>query len=96
MKKLLLGILALLLVLGILTPALAQISSHFDMGWHLLSGGGGTRSSVNYQIDDALGQWVDGTTSSVHTRIDPGFWPAGSAPEGWHIYLPAAFMPGIG
>ena len=44
---------------------LAQVSTHFDLTWHLLSGGGGSRGSSNYQVDDTLGQWAQGPSSSA-------------------------------
>ena len=75
---------------------MAQISPHFDLGWHLLSGGGGPRSSAHYQIDDVLGQWPDGLSSSAHYQIDPGFWHVGRAVEAWHLYLPLALGPDAG
>jgi hypothetical protein len=53
---------------------LAQVSTHFDLGWHLLSGGGGNRSSSNYRVDDTLGQWAAGTSSSTNYKIEPGFF----------------------
>ena len=81
-------ILILLLALAISIPVLAQVSSHFDLGWDLLSGGGGARSSSHYQIDDVLGQWPDGLAGSVHYQIDPGFWHAGREVEPEYLYLP--------
>ena len=40
----------------------------------MLSGGGGSRNSAAYQIDDTLGQWSDGASSSAHYQVAPGFW----------------------
>lgn len=53
---------------------LAQVSTNFDLGWHLLSGGGENRSSANYRVDDVLGQWATGTSSSPNYKIEPGFY----------------------
>ncbi len=54
----LIGILGALSLTGIVV---AQVSSNFDLHWSLLSGGGGSRASTNYKIDDALDQWADGS-----------------------------------
>jgi hypothetical protein len=84
-------IVLLLLALLLAGPVLAQISPHFDLGWHLLSGGGGPRSSTHYQVDDVLGQWPDGQAQSARYRIDPGFWHAGRVGQMRRLYLPVAF-----
>ena len=83
-------LLALLLFLALLlsAPALAQFSPHFDLDWSLLSGGGGLRGSDQYQIDDVLGQWPDGRSSSANHQLDPGFWTAGRLAEPARLYLP--------
>jgi hypothetical protein len=83
----LLILLAILLFAG---PVLAQISLRFDLGWAALSGGGGSRSSQQVQVDDALGQWPDGRSSSEQYRIDPGFWAVGRVREDRNTYLPLA------
>jgi len=64
-------VLGCLLLSGVV---LAQVSTNFDLSWHLLSGGGGSRGSDNYQIDDSLGQWAGGSTGSTNYDLDPGFW----------------------
>ncbi len=65
------GLLAGLMLTGV---ALAQVSTNFDLSWHLLSGGGGARDSANYRVDDSLGQWAKRTSSSANHGIEPGFW----------------------
>ena len=65
------------LALGVVV--LAQVSTNFDLGWHVLSGGGGSKSSTNYQIDDVLGQWADSTSSSTNYQVEPGFWSGAGA-----------------
>jgi len=73
----------LAIILGCLAVSgvvVAQVSTNFDLSWHLLSGGGGSRESANYHVDDSLGQWVGGSTGSAGYDIDPGFW-YGAAPE---------------
>jgi hypothetical protein len=61
-------------ILGLSALVLAQVSTHYDLGWHLLSGGGGARSSTTYRVDDSLGQWVSETSASTSAKIEPGFW----------------------
>lgn len=75
----LIGLLAGLMLTGV---ALAQVSTNFDLSWHLLSGGGGSRSSADYQLDDSLGQWADGSSSSANYEIEPGFWYGVAIPIG--------------
>lgn len=67
--------LLLLLLPGLVltVTVLAQVSANYDLSWHLLSGGGGNRSSANYRVDDALGQWVGGASSGASYKIEPGF-----------------------
>jgi hypothetical protein len=76
------GLAAALVLAGV---ALAQISTNFDLSWHLLSGGGGSRGSTHYELDDTLGQWAEGPSSSAGYEISPGFWygVAESGPT-WH------------
>jgi hypothetical protein len=72
----------LAVVLGCLLlsgAVLAQVSTNYDLSWHLLSGGGGPRGSDNYQIDDSLGQWAGGSTESTNYGLDPGFWYGAAA-----------------
>jgi hypothetical protein len=73
------GLLAGLIVTSI---AVAQVSPNFDLSWHLLSGGGGSRSSPNYRVDDSLGQWAERPSSSANYDIAPGFWYGVAAEPG--------------
>ena len=84
--------LAILLgALGLTSVVLAQVSTHFDLSWNLLSGGGGSRSSANYRVDDSLGQWPERSSSSASYRIEPGFWagaavtPTGEAGDAYEV-----------
>jgi uncharacterized membrane protein len=82
----------LIIFLGTLVltgSVLAQVSTNFDLSWHLLSGGGGSRGSANYQISDSLGQWAGGLVSGSSYRIESGFWYGTVISEkGREIYLP--------
>ena len=63
-----------LLILTVGGVALAQVSANYNLGWHLLSGGGGLKTSSNYRVDDSLGQMTGGRAASANYAVDPGFW----------------------
>lgn len=73
-KRTLIWLAILIGSLGLAGVVLAQVSTNFDLSWHLLSGGGGFRSSSTYWVDDSLGQWADRTSTSARYNIEPGFW----------------------
>lgn len=87
-KHWLFALLILLSILLLAAPLLVQGLARFDLNWHVLSGGGGPRASAVFQIDDVLGQWPDGRSSSARYQIDPGFWHAGRLPKARRFYLP--------
>jgi len=60
-------------ILSIATVALAQSSSNFDLSWRALSAGGGRRLSVNYIMEDSVGQMAAGTLKSANNEIVAGF-----------------------
>ena len=72
-RKPLLLLSGILVGLTLAVTALAQVSTHFDLSWHTLSGGGGNRSSSGYRVDDALGGWAAGTSGNPNYKIEPGF-----------------------
>ncbi|CUS04040.2 exported protein of unknown function [Candidatus Promineifilum breve] len=74
MKRFYRWLFILLLILTLAGAVLAQVSPYFDVGWHVLSGGGGSRGSAGYQIDDTLGQWSGGLSNSAHYQLTTGFW----------------------
>jgi hypothetical protein len=80
-KRGLVGLTVLVVALALAGIALAQVSTNFDLGWHLLSGGGGSRGSASHQIDDTLGQWAGGSSESATNVIAPGFWSAAVVPS---------------
>jgi len=75
-------LLVIVVALGVSGVVIAQVSTNFNLNWHLLSSGGGTRNSTNYRADDALGQWGDSRPSSANYKIEPGFWVGGSVVSG--------------
>jgi hypothetical protein len=60
-----------LLVAGAWAASLAG----FDLGWHVIVGGGGRSSSANYAVDGSIGQPAVGESSSVGSQLSAGFWP---------------------
>jgi CSLREA domain-containing protein len=55
--------------------ALAASLDGFDLGWHVIAGGGGHASSADYVLDSSVGQPAAGTLSSADYRLGAGFWP---------------------
>ena len=86
------GLTWLIIFLGTLVltgVVLAQASTNFDLSWHILSGGGGFRSSANYHISDSLAQWVGQSSSSTGYQIESGFWYGTViSEERREVYLP--------
>ena len=60
------------------TAVVAQVSGSYDLRWWIFAGGGGTRQSTNYQVQDSLGQMAVSSASSANNRVEAGFW-AGAA-----------------
>ena len=63
--------LASLLVVSI---ALAQTSTNFDQGWHVLSSAGAPASSTNFAADGSLGQLAIGAAESSNYSVESGYW----------------------
>jgi hypothetical protein len=82
-----LGLVTCLMLVGIV---FAQVSANYDLSWHLLSGGGGARSSTNCRVDDALGPPAGPLSSSPNYEICPGYWcgVVARAGEARKTYLP--------
>ena len=79
-------ILAGIILLAMASIALAQVSSNYDLSWHVISGGGGQMESTGHTLQGTLGQPATGSmTSSGHTLCS-GFWCAESG--GFEVYLP--------
>lgn len=64
---------ALLAVL--VTGALVQSASGFDLWWHVIAGGGGRSTSASYAVNGSIGQPAVGVLSSADYRLGAGFWP---------------------
>ena len=85
-KKLIFWLLAAVFLLTLSGRALAQVSTSFDLSWHALTGGGGSRNSASVLVQDSLGQWGAGVTSGNTVIVQGGFWNTDSVYL--HNYLP--------
>jgi hypothetical protein len=73
-------------LLALASIAFAQVSSNYDLSWHVIGGGGGQMDSTGHSLQGTLGQPATGLmTSSGHTLCS-GFWCEGS--EEFEVYLP--------
>lgn len=54
--------------------ALAASLAGFDLGWHVIAGGGGRSSSADYALSGSAGQPAVGRLSSANYRLSAGFW----------------------
>jgi hypothetical protein len=78
-KNLFLWLALLLIVLALTGRALAQTSANFNLDWHVFTGGGGTRSSAAYTVQDSFGQFAAGASNSASMQIQAGFWNGNNA-----------------
>lgn len=79
-------VLAILLTLAV--PVLAQVSSNYDLSWHVIGGGGGKMASAGHTLQGTTGQALVGRMSSAGHDLCSGFWCAGEAE--YRVYLPLA------
>jgi len=88
-KIIILAVMLLLLAFG--AAALAQTSTGFNLEWHVIGGGGGESSSVDYRVHGTIGQSVTSppAASGAEFVVSSGYWPGGTPPAGTTIYLPA-------
>jgi hypothetical protein len=77
-------VLAILLALSL--PVLAQVSSSYDLSWHVIGGGGGKMASAGHTLQGTTGQALVGQMSGSGHNLCSGFWCAGEAE--YRVYLP--------
>ncbi len=74
------------IVLRNAAPTVAQTSANYDLGWHVVGGGGGVLSSASYAVNSTAGQGAASPPYSTgsHYVVSGGYWftPA------YRIYLP--------
>ena len=61
-----------LIAVGVLAMA------EFDLGWHVIAGGGGHSSSADYAMDGSAGQPAAGTLRGGDFTLGGGFWGGGA------------------
>ena len=75
-RRQLLIVMGSLVAVGLLgAGALAMSLVGFDLGWHVMAGGGGHSSSADYALDGSIGQPAVGGLSSDGYGLAAGFWP---------------------
>jgi hypothetical protein len=75
-RRQLLIVMGSLVAVGLLgAGAWAMSLAGFDLGWHIMAGGGGHSSSAEYALDGSIGQPAVGMLSSADYRLGAGFWP---------------------
>jgi len=83
-------VLAALLLLALALPVLAQVSSNYDLSWHVIAGGGGRMESTGgHALVGTAGQALVGTmqTAGGHALCS-GFWCGKMAQ--YRVFLPLA------
>jgi hypothetical protein len=79
-------ILAGFLLLALASIAFAQVSSNYDLSWHVIGGGVGQMDSTGHSLRGTLGQTVSGLMSSTGHSLCAGYWCQGE--EDSEVYLP--------
>ena len=66
--------------------ALAQISPHYALEWHIIGGGGQLVKSAHYVVNSTIGQGAASPPLSVsaHYALSGGYW----LPGGYRVYVP--------
>ena len=80
--------LALVALLLLSLPALAQSGGGYDLSWSTVDGGGGTSTGGGYRLSGTTGQPDAGTMSGSSYVLGGGFWGGGQANTAHSIYLP--------
>jgi hypothetical protein len=89
-KRVLLALLLCCLMAAIAVQA--QSSTNYDLGWHVLSNGGGGMGSTSYALEGTLSQVLAGRTESTNYVLYQGYWyPSGPS---YQIYLPIVVKSG--
>jgi hypothetical protein len=84
---------ALLCSLALVVAVQAQMSTNYDLSWHVTGGGGSGMGSTNYALAGTLGQPLAGRIESTNYTLIQGYWyPAGLVLH--RIYLPIVVRSG--
>jgi hypothetical protein len=74
-QRILMAAVGLVLASLVITVVLAGPLDVFDLGWHVIPGGGGRASSTDFALVSTIGQPAVGGSSGADYRLDAGFWP---------------------
>jgi hypothetical protein len=66
---------SIVLALLIVSIAVAQTGSGYDLTWSTIDGGGGSISGSGYSLAGTMGQADAGTLSGGGYTLNGGFWP---------------------
>ena len=82
--------LALVALLLLALPVLAQSGGNYDLSWSTVDGGGHTFSSGgSYTLGGTMGQPDAGLLTGGSYTLGGGFWGGGAlAAVRYHVYLP--------
>jgi hypothetical protein len=67
--------------------AVAQVSSNYDLSWHVIGGGGGGMESAGHTMHGTLGQPMTGVSTSGGHTLCSGFWCGVGSREST-VYVP--------
>ena len=81
-------LLAILLVLMLTIPALAQSGGPYDLPWFTVSSGGGHSTGGDYALSGTAGQPDAGVLTGGGYTLGGGFWGGGAVAVEYDIYLP--------
>jgi hypothetical protein len=79
---------SIVLLLLIVSIAVAQTGGGYDLTWSTVDGGGGTVNGGAYTLDGTLGQFDAGVMSGGAYTLSGGFWNGPAALAQFRVYLP--------
>lgn len=85
--KHLIPVLAVLVVLALVAPALAQTGGGYDLTWSTIDGGGGELTGGEYTLAGTVGQPEPGALTGGPYIAEGGFWAMFSETV-YRIFLP--------
>jgi len=80
-------VLAVLAVLVLVVPALAQTGGGYDLTWSTIDGGGGASTGGDYSLAGTVGQPEHGALAGGQYNAEGGFWAMFSETI-YRIFLP--------
>jgi hypothetical protein len=80
------AVLAGAIPLALTSIAFAQVSSNYDLSWHVIGGGIGQMEGANHSLQGTLGQTAAGSMTSGGHTLCSGFWCTEA--EQIEVYLP--------